>query len=157
MRITKTMAVLCGSLLAAAPIEPIAQAATITNNVWSTSTVEGIVCIAAQNGQMTNFTPVVLYPCNGDFDERWIFVGDNGSIQGPGGLCLDRLFAGLSPGTLVQIYQCNGGSAQGWDYIGGQIRAQGTFICLEADGVNNKQLTIQPCNFSRANQYWTIH
>jgi len=148
MRVADNMAVFCGFLLAAAPVYPTAHAALLYNTGMT-------ACLAAQNGQTGNFTPVVLSPCTGTFAEQWMWDGQ--TIQGPGTLCLDRYFAGKTPGTPVDIFPCNGTPAQNWLYSGSAIIDPATGLCLSAGGVN-QQLTMQTCNIKfPAGAYWSIN
>ncbi|HXW72056.1 MAG TPA: RICIN domain-containing protein [Methylocella sp.] len=157
------MGVLSGCLLATtAPIYPTAQAALLYNNAAG-------LCLAVQNGQTANFTPVVLEPCPGAippqaYAQQWAVYGP--AILAPGTLnqrqlCLDRYLAGTTVGTQVEIYPCNGTAAQNWFFnLSGQIQDPKSGLCLGLVPVlpNNvdQQLTMQPCG-SDIFQQWSIN
>ena len=59
-------------------------------------------------------TQVIIWPCNGQPNQRWT-IHSNGTITGvQSGLCLDVTGASTADGAPAQLWNCNGGSNQQW-------------------------------------------
>jgi len=71
-------------------------------------------CLDATGKGTSPGTKVVVWPCNGQTNEQWVFNA-NGTITGTqSGLCLDATGAATGNGTLIELWTCNGGSNQQW-------------------------------------------
>ena len=121
-------------------------------------------CIAVENGNTANGTPVILYSCSGGPEDRWNY-GD-GQFQGIGTangvtMCLDVKGQGTTAGTLVDLYQCNGKQNQQWELSGnGEIYGVQSGMCLDSKGGpsvgGGTQLVINPCSSTAASQVWLV-
>lgn len=71
-------------------------------------------CLDAKEGGTGNGTPVIIYSCNGQQNQKWTLASD-GTIRGvQSGLCLDATDFGTADGTPLQLWTCTGGRNQAW-------------------------------------------
>lgn len=126
---------------------------------WSqaTHTITNIngKCLAVQNNNSANTTPVVITDCDplGDFGKAWNVASD-GTIRAMN-KCLDVAGGGTTDSTPIQLYDCNGTGAQQW-----KGRGDGTLVnpqsgkCLSNSGLsttNGTQALLYPCDSSNMN------
>ncbi|WP_440899370.1 ricin-type beta-trefoil lectin domain protein, partial [Actinosynnema sp.] len=89
------------------------------NQLWTTWAggevrVFGDKCLDAYEQGTANGTRVVIWPCNGQDNQRWV-VGSDGSVRNArAGLCLDVDAAGTANGTRMVLWTCNGQGNQRW-------------------------------------------
>jgi Ricin-type beta-trefoil lectin domain len=72
------------------------------------------MCLDASSGLGRDGDRLIIWPCNGDANQKWTFNLQNGEIRGVNGKCVDANRAVVANGTAVQIWSCNGGSNQYW-------------------------------------------
>ena len=103
-----------------------------------------------------NGTPVIIYTCNGGFNQTWTFT--NGVLK-INGKCADVTAFGTADGTKVQLWDCNGGTNQQWTpQANGELISVSAKKCLDDPGsstVNGTQTVIHTCG-NGANQHWTL-
>ncbi|MER5642972.1 lectin [Streptosporangium sp. NPDC002524] len=113
-------------------------------------------CLDVTGASQTNGTPVVLWDCNGQNNQRWTSTAA-GELRVYGGKCLDVNDNGTADGTGVIIWDCNGQNNQKWRLnTDGTITALGANKCLDAAGnatANNTRIQIWTCT-GGANQRW---
>src|SRR5271170_7183545 len=88
-------------------------------------------CIEVRGGNVTDGTPIDIYPCTGSPNQNWI-VGA-GQITGIGGSCLDVQQGAVSAAAPVILVACNGRASQKWSLSNGQIVGLGG-RCLDVKG-----------------------
>ena len=127
---------------------------TVTHAGAVTSGVAG-KCLD-DNNSGANGTPVIIYQCNGGFNQTWTFTG--GALQ-INGKCADVTALGTANGTKIQLWDCNGGANQKWTpQANGELVSASSGRCLDDPGnstVNGTQTVIWDCN-NGANQHWTL-
>ncbi|MFG1615750.1 lectin [Nonomuraea wenchangensis] len=114
-------------------------------------------CLDVSGAAQTNGTPVQIYDCNGQANQRWEATGA-AELRVYGGKCLDVSGRGTADGTQVVIWDCNGQNNQQWRFnADGSITAIGANKCLDVPNystANGVRLQIWSCN-GAANQRWT--
>jgi hypothetical protein len=71
-------------------------------------------CLDANAQGTSPGTKAIIWPCNGQQNEKWQ-LNANGTITSvQSGLCLDATAAATANGTLIELWTCNGGSNQQW-------------------------------------------
>ncbi|GAA0846924.1 ricin-type beta-trefoil lectin domain protein [Streptosporangium amethystogenes subsp. fukuiense] len=114
-------------------------------------------CLDVANVSQANGTPVQIWDCNGQVNQRWTQT-DAGELRVYGNKCLDVSNLGTADGTQVQIWDCNGQSNQKWRFNSdGSITALGAGKCLDAPSystANGVKLQIWSCS-GALNQRWT--
>jgi endo-1,4-beta-xylanase len=115
-------------------------------------------CADISGANTANGTPIQLWSCNGNWNQRW--SSTNGALVNPqSGKCLNP--AGTANGSRVNLSTCTGGTAQQW-----QIRSNGNIAnvqsgrCLDAVGQgtgNGTLLQVYDCVAAgQANQQWNL-
>jgi Ricin-type beta-trefoil lectin domain len=118
-------------------------------------------CVDLRGAQYTNGTPVQVYDCLGQYNQRfWLendyslpVSPDSFTIETAGdGTCLEAEYNGL-----VDVFQCESSAQQSWVRgSNGSLVNMATCYCLSAATPNDgTQLTVTPCNGS-PNQQFTI-
>ncbi|MEZ7125930.1 lectin [Nonomuraea sp. AD125B] len=114
-------------------------------------------CLDVVGAAQANGTPVQIYDCNGQANQRWEATGA-AELRVYGGKCLDVSGRGTADGTQVLIWDCNGQNNQQWRFnADGSITAVGANKCLDVPNystANGVRLQIWSCN-GAANQRWT--
>jgi Ricin-type beta-trefoil lectin domain len=91
-------------------------------------------CMDAAGNRKEPGTPVFLWRCHGQENQRWTLSrnGDGSSaVVGTGGLCLDVRGNGASDGTPVQLWPCHFGPNQRFRALDdGRIQEVATGKCL---------------------------
>lgn len=72
----------------------------------------GGLCLDVNGQNNDDGTRVIVWHCNGGWNQNWKWVGQ--TLVNDGGKCLDRSGGGTWNGNAVQIWTCHGGSAQRW-------------------------------------------
>ncbi|MBV7334657.1 ricin-type beta-trefoil lectin domain protein [Chloroflexi bacterium TSY] len=105
----------------------------------------------------TNSTPVQIWSCNGQTQQKWRFDGNR--LRNRAGLCLDvRRSEARTNHGYVQVWGCHNEPNQQWSYENGRLR-NGHGFCLDihrphADARRNGGIVqIYQCHMS-ANQQW---
>lgn len=121
----------------------------------ATSRIEGDAshrCIDVTNGSASSGTPLQIWDCNGNAQQKWQFV--SGTIRSLG-MCMTA--AGSSNGAAIVIAQCNGASDQLFRLTSAHdIVRSGTSECVD---VKDKQtsagtrLQLWKCS-GTSNQKW---
>ena len=115
-------------------------------------------CLDVVDHQSSDGTPVQIWDCHGESNQKWSRPGD-GTIRSLG-KCLDISGGATNNGARVQIWTCNGSGAQRWT-----ATAAGTLVnpqsnkCLDVVDVNNSngaRLQIWDCH-NGPNQRWTFN
>lgn len=113
-------------------------------------------CVDLAQRGTSDGTPVQLWDCNSDWNQKWTRNGSR-FVNPQTGKCLDVNGASTADGALVQLWTCNGTSAQDW-----QVNGNGTIVnprsgkCLDAAGsANGSRLQIWSCG-TQSNQLWTL-
>jgi hypothetical protein len=121
------------------------------------------LCVAVENSDTANGTPVIAYSCSGGPNDRWNYI--NGQFQGIGtdaesSMCLDVKGQGTASGTLVDLWPCNGQQNQQWEIINGSLIGVQSGKCLDSSGGpsvgGGTQLVINTCNGSASSQNWIL-
>lgn len=115
-------------------------------------------CIDVEGNNAENSTPVILYDCNGQPNQKWEFNAADGSIRSLG-KCLDVEREHTGNNSKVILYDCKGSDNQKWtEYSDQTIRNPVSGRCLDARGAksdNGTQLIIYDCN-GQTNQAWYV-
>ena len=118
-------------------------------------------CIDITSYGTADGTPVQLWDCGGNWNQKWARTGST-FVNPQTGKCLDVAGGGTANGTQVRLWSCNGTGAQQWQVNGnGTITNPESGKCLDADGqgtANGTQLQIWDCYGSgtQANQVWSL-
>jgi hypothetical protein len=123
--------VACGMFLAAPAAhaetadEKSAAAAAVGHVTWKN--INSGQCLGVLNGNMTNGTPVIQWPCNGNPDQEWTVppipshgvFGEMRNMQN-NNKCLGVKNGSLDAGATLLIWDCNGNPDQKWaiDIVG---------------------------------------
>jgi alpha-galactosidase len=101
-------------------------------------------------------TPIVLYSCTGNANQRWTLPGD-GTVRTLG-KCLTA--AGTADGSATQLAACAGSTAQKWAYQpSGNLVNPVSGKCLDVSGGGSADLTklvVWPCGSFQVNQTWSL-
>jgi hypothetical protein len=104
-------------------------------------------CLGVQGGNMTNGTPIVQWPCNGNPDQTWEITTISGSpgdpiwtqiqdFQDPS-KCLGVLGSATGDGSNLVIWDCNGNADQTWFFQQDVPRSRGIpFGCFNIVNFN---------------------
>ena len=115
-------------------------------------------CVDVPNSATTNGTPVQLWDCGGQANQRWVVTAGR-QLQVFGSKCLDANGQGTTNGTAVIIWDCNGQANQQWNIgANGTITGAQSGLCLDANGAatgNGTRLVLWSCN-GGANQQWRL-
>ncbi len=113
-------------------------------------------CMDVEGSNTANGTPVILFACNGNANQRWQFVDEQllppGFLVGLGDKCADVEGAGTADGTPVVLWDCLGNENQIWEVesVGPSVRFRGLAgKCLQPEGASgtaNTRLVIGPCD-----------
>nr|WP_267888986.1 RICIN domain-containing protein [Streptomyces viridochromogenes] len=64
-----------------------------------------------------NGTRVIIWPCNGQNNQKWTRQADGSIRNVHAGLCLDAEQAGTTNGTPLILWTCNGQNNQKWSSL----------------------------------------
>ena len=70
-------------------------------------------CIGVRNGNSESGTPLLLWECNGNADQRWSLTSQ-GYLQGLTGKCIGVRNGNSENGTPLLLWECNGNADQRW-------------------------------------------
>src|ERR1700744_1140897 len=112
-------------------------------------------CVAAQDGQTADGTPLVVVQCHGSPNERWFIK--SGVISESFGSCIDVQGSSPIDGAPIILVNCTGTFSQQWSIRDGQIVGLGSKCVTEAGGISADQtpLVLSSCN-ANPGQMWTI-
>ena len=80
-------------------------------------------CMDVEAESTVNGTPINLFPCHGNSNQRWTYEPDvpvmpePGSLVGIGSKCVDVQGASGADGTPVNLYECSGQENQSWEFL----------------------------------------
>ncbi|MEQ0558499.1 RICIN domain-containing protein [Amycolatopsis sp. NEAU-NG30] len=118
-------------------------------------------CLDLQGNGTGDGTPVQLWDCTGQGNQKWARTGS--TFTNPAtGKCLDVANGSTANGTEVRLWGCNGSGAQNWQVNGnGTITNPQSGKCLDAAGqgtANGTRIQIWDCYGSgtQANQVWSL-
>ncbi|MFD7020221.1 ricin-type beta-trefoil lectin domain protein [Streptomyces sp. NPDC059928] len=119
-------------------------------------TGNGANCMDVSNSNTADGTPVILYPCTGQANQRWT-LGDDGSVEALG-KCLTA--SGADAGGAATLSECTGADAQRWstDQDGTLVNAA-SGLCLDVYGggtASGTKLDTWTCGDHQANQTWAL-
>ncbi|MCX5384038.1 ricin-type beta-trefoil lectin domain protein [Streptomyces sp. NBC_00083] len=118
-------------------------------------TGNGANCADVSGGGSANGTPVVLYPCTGNANQRWTMAGD-ATVRSLG-KCLTA--SGGAGGAAV-LSSCTGGDAQRWTpEADGALVNAASGLCLDVYGggtAAGTRLDTWTCGAHQANQTWAL-
>ncbi|MEK0098529.1 ricin-type beta-trefoil lectin domain protein [Streptomyces sp. A475] len=122
-----------------------------------TSALTG-TCLAAENGADANGTRALAGTCDDSAGQQWWWGNGRLRLGSSTGKCLDVTGAGTENGSPVELWECNGGGNQQWvPQPDGTLQGQASGRCLVVPGSDmSKQLVIQDCDATAANQRWAI-
>ena len=127
-------------------------------------------CANVKGSKTASGTPVILYSCGGQPNERWSLKSD-GQLYGLGSdngktMCLTS--SGLTAGSLVSLSTCTDSAEQVWSVVNGPqlgfaagnhlllVAAGPPNLCLEAGGgTSGTQLVVNSCT-GAASQKWIL-
>ncbi|MFB7992923.1 ricin-type beta-trefoil lectin domain protein [Streptomyces sp. NPDC056002] len=115
-------------------------------------------CLAAENGADANGTRALAGTCDDSAGQQWWWGNGRLRLGSSTGKCLDVTGAGTENGSPVELWECNGGGNQQWvPQPDGTLQGQASGRCLVVPGSDtSKQLVIQDCDATAANQRWAI-
>ena len=106
-------------------------------------------CVDDSNSGTADGSPVILWPCTGNPNQRWQPV--NGTVQTLG-KCL------TNSGNKAVLSTCDGSQGQQWSYkLNGNLVNNG--LCLDVTGGgsdNGTALGLYQCGDNQLNQIWTL-
>jgi Ricin-type beta-trefoil lectin domain len=115
------------------------------------------LCLDVVGNDDTPSTPVQVWTCNKQSNQRWQFTAAGEVRAFDGSRCLDVAGQGRTPGTPVHSFACNGQANQKW-----ALQQNGTLVgvqsglCLDIVGAATARGTpvqVYGCH-GRANQQW---
>ncbi len=114
-------------------------------------------CLDVKGNDDTPSTPVQVWSCNNQSNQRWQFTAAGEVRVFDGSRCLDVAGQGKTPGTPVHSFPCNGQANQKW-----ALQSNGTLVgtqsglCLDIVGAATARGTpVQVFNcHGKANQQW---
>lgn len=117
-------------------------------------------CLDVKDWGTTDGTPVQLWDCGGDWNQKWSWT-DSTFVNPQSGKCLDVAGGSTTNGTEVRLWGCNGTGAQKWQMNGnGTVTNPQSGKCLDAAGsANGTRLQIWDCyggGGTQANQVWSL-
>jgi alpha-galactosidase len=121
----------------------------------------GSKCVDDSGSGTADGTPVILYACTGNANQRWAIDAD-GTVRTLG-KCLSAQNGGTAAGTVVVLAGCTGAAGQVWQYGQGQQsgelvdRASG--LCLDVYGggsADGAELDTWTCGTHQLNQIWSL-
>ena len=80
-------------------------------------------CMDVEAASTASGTPINLFPCHGNENQRWnleqepVVDPEPGSLVGLAGKCADVERAVSADGTPVNLYTCNGDENQSWEFV----------------------------------------
>ena len=113
-------------------------------------------CVDDNGGSSRNDTLVVMWDCNGSFEQAWTVESD-GTIQFDG-KCLDIYRDERTDKAPVELWTCTGGANQQWQASNGMLVNPVSGKCLDDPAfvtTDGTPLDIYTCN-GGANQLWNI-
>jgi Carbohydrate binding module (family 6)/Ricin-type beta-trefoil lectin domain len=117
-------------------------------------------CLGVAGGDTTNGTPIVIWGCNGNADQKWTF-GPDGTVRSMG-KCLDVSGYGTTNGSLTHLWDCASPTPtpnQIWvPQLDGTIRNPVSGRCLDVVGVastDGARLHLWDC-YNGPNQEWQV-
>ncbi|RVU23771.1 galactosylceramidase [Streptomyces antnestii] len=115
-------------------------------------------CLAAESGADSDGTRVLAGTCDDSAGQQWWWGNGQLRLGSSTGKCLDVTGAGTENGSPVELWSCNGGGNQKWvPQPDGTLQGQASGRCLAVPGSDtSKQLVIQDCDATAANQRWAI-
>jgi hypothetical protein len=117
-------------------------------------------CIEAAQDRSAKRTPVRLFICHGQENQRWTLTpGPNGSttIAGMGGLCVDVHGVHPADGSNAQLKPCGGGPSQQFTNDSGRLKDVATGKCLTVTkAARGAPIIVEPCDPGNAGQAWSI-
>lgn len=113
-------------------------------------------CLNVKNGSTTNQTPLIMFNCSNNANQRFMTLSSDNTIRVLG-RCLDAGI-GANNGAFVRIHDCHGQVQQQWIITSsGQIVNVGGDNCLHAiTTVNEAAIHVNQCDGS-ASQRWTFN
>jgi streptogrisin C len=115
-------------------------------------------CVDVKGWNSANTTPVILYDCNGQDNQKWEWRAQDQSIRSLG-KCLDVDHGDPDNGTRVLLFDCQGSVNQQWVQTQNRgIMNPSSGRCLDVPNGNTEngtQLIIYDCQGS-INQKWYI-
>ncbi|MEV6977169.1 ricin-type beta-trefoil lectin domain protein [Kitasatospora sp. NPDC093806] len=114
-------------------------------------------CLDVTGGSSNNGTPVQMWDCLGNVNQRWWMASD-GTIRAVG-KCLDPQSGNTGNGTSVWMWDCNGAVSQQW-----RVRADGAIVNVKSgraldvrnyDTANGVAVQLWDFN-NTANQLWHV-
>jgi hypothetical protein len=115
-------------------------------------------CIDAARDGSAKRSPVRLFICHGQENQRWSLApGPNGvtAVTGIGGLCLDVRGAHA---TELALDACNGAATQRFTYdSGGRLMALAATKCLTVTkAARGAPILLAPCDPGNPGQVWSL-
>jgi alpha-N-acetylglucosaminidase len=112
-------------------------------------------CVAAQDGQTADGTPLVVERCHGSPNERWFIK--SGVISENFGSCIDVQSGAPNDGAPVILVNCTGTLSQQWSVRNGEVIGLGNKCLTETGASTDDQtpLVLFSCN-ANPGQLWTI-
>ncbi|MFJ8386472.1 ricin-type beta-trefoil lectin domain protein [Streptomyces sp. NPDC094438] len=119
-------------------------------------TGNGANCMDVSNSGTADGTPVILFPCTGNANQRWV-LGAGGTVKALG-KCLTA--SGSEAGGAATLSACTGADAQQWstDQDGTLVNAD-SGLCLDVYGggaASGTRLDTWTCGSHQANQTWAL-
>jgi alpha-galactosidase len=119
-------------------------------------TGNGAKCMDVTGSGTADGTPVILYSCSGNSNQRWTQPGD-GTFHSLG-KCLTA--SGTPAGSYAVLSSCTGAAVQNWTVKGDGTAANGSSgLCLDVYGGGTADLTkidTWSCGNHQANQAWAL-
>jgi Ricin-type beta-trefoil lectin domain len=112
-------------------------------------------CVAAQDGQTADGTPLVAEHCHGSPNERWFIK--SGVISESFGSCIDVQGGAPNDGAPIILVNCTGTLSQQWNIRNGEVIGLGN-KCLTETGASTADQTpliLFTCS-ANPGQLWTI-
>ncbi|MDI2126300.1 RICIN domain-containing protein [Yinghuangia seranimata] len=122
------------------------------------------LCLGVLNGSTDNGAPVIIWECNGNYDQKWsYFTREDGSHMlknYKSGKCLDIPEYNFNAGTRLVQWDCNGGTNQTWYFSSDTyFKNPASGMVLDDPGGSRTwgtQAIIWPQNGGN-NQYWQTY
>jgi hypothetical protein len=114
------------------------------------------------DGNFANGTPVQIWACNGNAQQKWVYTtGGFSTVKLAGtNFCLDATEANPADGTKLKIWTCiDRIPAQSWVFNGDKtVALQSAAKCMDlTDGNkgNGNRIQVWDCSSGNVNQQWT--
>jgi choline dehydrogenase-like flavoprotein len=119
-------------------------------------------CLDVVDGNFANGTPVQIWACNGNAQQKWVYTtGGFSTVKLAGtNFCLDATEANPADGTKLKIWTCiDRIPAQSWVFNGDKtVALQSAAKCMDlTDGNkgNGNRIQVWDCSSGNVNQQWT--